>query len=135
MASQWWSIEVADGAFSAAMWRDSYREALTEAALTHGATEWDWVEVPWGVVLEVAFPEEADWARFRTLPGVRAALDAVPDPVHGLYLYPGRGGSSGAGSRRRPRLPVGAGAAPLPETEEPMLVARSELAEPASGLR
>jgi hypothetical protein len=46
---------------------------------------------------------------------VRAALDAVPDPVNGLLIYPGRGGSSGRVQPRRPRPIAGAGAAPLPE--------------------
>lgn len=133
MATHWWSIEIADGdMYEAAMWRDAYGEALTEAAVTHGAEEWDWVEVPWGVVLEVAFPDATDWARFRDLPGVQAALDAVPDPLAGLYIYPGRGGSSGANDRRRPTMPVGAGAAPLPESAEPLIMARDTLAEPAA---
>lgn len=132
MSSRWWSIEVADGAFSAAMWRDANGQALIEAALTHGAVEWDWVEVPWGLVLEVAFPDDADWARFRDLPGVRAALDAVPDPVAGLYIYPGRGGSAGAADRRRRPMPMGAGAAPLPESVEPPILAKDSLVEPAT---
>jgi uncharacterized membrane protein len=41
MELQWWSIEVFDGAeLSAARWQDSYGEALVEAAITHGAYEW-----------------------------------------------------------------------------------------------
>jgi hypothetical protein len=102
MSERWWSIEVSDGGFPAAVWRDSHGEALIEAALSHGATDWNWVDLPWGVVLEVEFPDWTDWTRYRDLPGVRAALDAVPDPVTGLYVYPGRGGSSGA---RQPRHP------------------------------
>ncbi len=39
---------------------------------------------------------------FRSLPVVRAALDAVPDPVNGLLIYRGLGG---AGSRE-PRRPA-----------------------------
>jgi hypothetical protein len=131
--AQWWSIEVSDGEFSAAVWRDAHGEALTEAALTHGAVEWDWVGLPWGLVLEVAFRDSVDWSRFRGLPGVRAALDAVPDPVGGLYIYPGRGGSSGAADRRRPRRPMGAGAAPLPVSVDPPIIARDELVVPATG--
>jgi hypothetical protein len=46
---------------------------------------------------------------------VRAALDAVPDPVNGLLVYRGRGGGAGAGTRRRPRPFAGAGAVELPE--------------------
>ncbi|HLL67013.1 MAG TPA: hypothetical protein VK453_15120 [Micromonosporaceae bacterium] len=120
----WWSIEVRDGAFSAHRWRDAHSAALVEAALTHGAKEWNWAERPWGVVLEVAFRDPAAWARFRGLPAVSAALDAVPDPVRGLYIYPGRGGSAGAGRRLwRPR-PRGAGAAELPVQPEPVIVSR-----------
>lgn len=124
MDLHWWSIEIRDGEFSAQRWRDSHGEALTEAAVTHGAREWGWVAQPWGVVFEIAFRESEDWARYRDLPGVRAALDAVPDRMNGLYIYPGRGGSSAAGDRRRPRLPQGAGAAPLPEEPPQVVVAR-----------
>jgi hypothetical protein len=67
------------------------------------------------VVLEVSFAEEADWLRFRGLPAVRAALDGVPDPVNGLLVYRGRGGSSGSRSPRRPRPAPTAGAMALEE--------------------
>jgi hypothetical protein len=127
---QWWSIEVADGEVPARVWRGSHGEALIESLVTHGATEWQWVELPWGVVLEVAFPDQADWVRFRDLPGVRAALDAAPDPTR-VHVYPGRGGGSGSRVPRRPLLPVGAGAAPLPESLEPPIVATDELVSPA----
>ena len=115
-----WTIEVADGqVLSAARWRESHGERLIEAALTHGAQEWAWVIRSWGVLLEVAFEDETDWLRFRATPAVRAALDAVPDPVNGLLVYSGRGGSSGAPVRPHPCRPLGAGAAtlPLPEPE------------------
>jgi hypothetical protein len=48
----------------------------------------------------------------------------VPDPINGLLVYPGRGGSAGATHPRRPRPPLGAGAAPLPVEPEPVIVAR-----------
>jgi len=54
---------------------------------------------------------------------VSAALDAVPDPVNGLSIYPGRGGSAGPVERRHPRPVLGAGAAALPVPDEPRLVA------------
>lgn len=133
MTEQWWSIEVTDGEFPARVWRDSHGEALTEAALTHGASEWHWVELPWGVVMEVAFPDWADWERFRDLPGVRAALDAVPLVAGDVFVYPGRGGSSGAPVPRRPVRPLGAGAAPLPESVDPPILARDELVSPPAG--
>jgi hypothetical protein len=125
----WWSVEVRDGSFSGAVWRDAHGDALIEAAVAHGAREWGWVKQPWGIVFEIAFAEPEDWARFRGLPAVTAALDAVPDRIHGLYIYPGRGGGAGAGKRRWPRLPRGAGAAPIPEEPRPVLVAGRPEAE------
>jgi hypothetical protein len=124
MQVQWWSVEVRDGVFSAHRWRDAHGEALIEAALTHGVREWHWSFMEFGVVLELAFADTGDWRRFRGLPAVTAALDAVPDPIMGLYVYPGRGGSAGAGLPRRTPSPCGAGAAALPETPEPLVVAR-----------
>jgi hypothetical protein len=40
------------------------------------------------VVFEVLFGTEEQWDAFRALPIVRAALDAVPDPVSGLTWAP-----------------------------------------------
>jgi len=115
---EFWTIEVMDGSSSpASRWRDAYGENLVEAALTHGAQEWNWVSRAWGVLLEVGFRDEADWLRFRATPAVRAALDAVPDPVNGLLVYSGRGGSSAAGVPRRPRPAPMQGGAELPEPE------------------
>jgi hypothetical protein len=116
MSEQWWSIEVLHGPFSADRWRDAHGRALFEAGVTHGARDWSWRHTDWGVVLEISFADEDTWSAFRRLPGVQAALDAVPDPVRGLFVYPGQGGSAGAMDRSRPRPPLGAGAAPLPET-------------------
>jgi len=111
----WWSIEVLDGAtLPAARWQDAHGNALTEAAITHEAFEWHWHGHSWGVLFEIAFRSDEQWSLFRDLPGVRAALDAVPDPVNGLLVYPGRGGSSGRVLPRRPRPVAGAGAATLP---------------------
>jgi hypothetical protein len=124
MALHWWSIEVRDGVLPARHWAHGYGEALVEAALTHGVRDFHWSNEPFGVVLELGFAEVDDWDRFRGLPLVTAALDAVPDPVGGLYVYPGRGGSSGATLPRRGPRPCGAGAAPLPEEPEPVVVAR-----------
>jgi len=127
MELHWWSIEVRDGVFSARQWRSAHAESLIEAALTHGARAWGWSSEPFGQVLELGFADDADWERFRALPAVTAALDAVPNPVSGLYVYPGRGGSSGAILPRRGPRPCGAGAAPLPETPEPIVVSRPDL--------
>jgi hypothetical protein len=121
MELRWWSIEVLDGPRGPAhVWRDSLGNALTEAAITHGAYRWQWHTQVWGVLFEIAFRTDEAWAAFRALPVVSAALDAVPDPAHGLFVYPGRGGSSGAAHPRHPRPIVGGGAAeaPIPEDRE-----------------
>jgi hypothetical protein len=65
--------------------RPAYRDAVPE---------WLTVEV---------FDSDERLERYRTLPVVRAALDAVPDHAHGLLVYRGRGGGSGALVPRRPR--------------------------------
>ncbi|MEU8821389.1 hypothetical protein [Actinoplanes sp. NPDC048796] len=118
MELRWWSIEVLDGpGGSARAWRDGLGTALTEAAITHGAYQWEWHTHTWGVLFEIAFATDERWAAFRALPLVTAALDAVPDPAHGLYVYQGRGGSSGPHIPRRPHPITGAGAAPLPADE------------------
>ena len=95
--AEWWSIEVFHGGVPAAsQWQDSYSSTLIESAISHGAVGWAWIEHRYGVVFEVRFPDDAQWEAFRALPAVRAALDAVPDPVNGLLVYRGRGGGSGA---------------------------------------
>ncbi len=115
MELHWWSIEVFDGPrSSAARWQDSFGNALVEAAVTHGAYDWEWHRHSWGVLFEIAFRADERFTEFRDLPAVRAALDAVPDPINGLLVYPGRGGSSGRVQPRRPLPKSGAGAAPLP---------------------
>ncbi len=111
-------------------WKDGYGEALLEAAVTNGARRWEWTVIPGGVVLEVAFRDSDEWDRFRALPVVTAALDATPDPVNGLYVYPGRGGSSSARSPRRTPRPAGSGAAAIPIPQERPVVARLAVVEP-----
>lgn len=77
-------------------------------------------ELSWGVILEITFRDEASRDAYRALPVVQAALDAVPDPVRGLYVYPGRGGGALFGARRprRPAPVAGAAAAEEPRDEE-----------------
>jgi hypothetical protein len=111
---EWLAIEVSDADVPASSWRRAYEDALIEAALTHGADTWEWHQTRWGVVLEVGFDTEEHLEGFRRLPVVRAALDAVPDPVSGLLVYRGRGGGAGASVPRRPRPRPVAGAASLP---------------------
>ncbi len=120
--AEWWSIEVFDGEFPATRWRDAYSSTLIESAIAHGATDWSWHIHRWGVVFEVAFGTDTRWEDFRGLAAVRAALDAVPDPVNGLLVYRGRGGGAGALAPRRPRPAAGAGAMALPEpADEPWI--------------
>jgi len=110
----WFSIEVFDGASSASLWSDAYGDSITEAAFTSGASDWSWHRHTWGVVLELDFADEASFEQFRNLPVVLAALDAVPDPVSGIIVYKGRGGSAGRVQPRKPRPLTGSGAAALP---------------------
>lgn len=135
--AEWWSIEILDGETSpAAGWRDQFGQALAEAAVTNGATDWTWHVDTWGVVLQVRFADDERWEAFRALPAVRAALDAVPDPVNGLLIYRGRGGGAGAGKPRKPRPVPSAAAASRPESAvEPFtdLAASSEPALLAAG--
>jgi hypothetical protein len=114
--AEWWSIEVLHGDSSAFGWQQAHDSTLIEAALTNGALDGKWHADRWGVAFEVQFVSEEQWTVFRNLPAVRAALDAVPDPVNGLLIYRGRGGH-GAGSRepRRPRPSPAASAVALPE--------------------
>ncbi len=120
--AEWWSIEVFHGEFTASRWQDSHSSALVESAVSHGATEWAWIQHQYGVVFEVCFAGEAEWERFRNLAAVRAALDAVPDPLNGLLVYRGRGGGSGAPAPRKPRPAAGAGAADLPEPRDELVL-------------
>jgi hypothetical protein len=115
MAECWWSLEILDSSrMTGARWREAHAAALIEAAISHGAKDWYWHQLSWGVVFEIAFEEWDGWSAYRDLPVVTAALDAAPDPLNGVLIYPGRGGSSGERMPRRPVPPLGAGAAPIP---------------------
>ena len=65
--SAWYSIEVFDGATSASVWAEAYRDALIETAITSGASDWSWHRHTWGVVFEVSFRDEAAWDAFADL--------------------------------------------------------------------
>jgi hypothetical protein len=114
----WYSIEVFDGPFAASLWADAHGDNLVETALRGGAVDWEWHRSRWGVVFEVAFSDEVSWELFRSALAVQAALDAVPDPVTGLIVYKGRGGSSGKSNPRKPRPLIGSGSAALPVPDE-----------------
>ena len=114
--ADWWSIEVFDSRIQAALrWKDSYRTQIVEAAITSGALDWQWIEHKAGVVFEVSFADEGKWEQFRARPGVQAAIDGAPDPVSGVLVYRGRGGSAGSRQPKRPKPSAGAGALELPE--------------------
>jgi len=115
--AEWWSIEVLHGESSAFSWQNAHDSELIEAALTNGALDGRWHADRWGVAFEVCFDDEEQWLLFRALPVVRAALDAVPDPVNGLLIYRGRGGGAGVRQPRRPRPAPAAGAMALPEPD------------------
>ncbi len=112
------SIEVLDGEFSAYLWMQAHGDSLVEAALQCDVIEWRWHQFGWGVLLEMDFADESAWDRFRAIPVVQAALDAVPDRVSGLLIYRGRGGASSPREPRRPRPLAGAGAAALEFPDE-----------------
>ena len=122
IVAEWWSIEVLHGAVSAFRWQEQHDSALIEAALTNGVRDGAWHADRWGVVFEVLFDTERQWEAFRGLPVVRAALDAVPDPVNGLLIYRGRGGGAGAREPRRPKPAPSSAAVSLPgPADEPYL--------------
>jgi hypothetical protein len=117
-----WSIEVLHDEVSAFRWQEQHDSALIEAALTNGVRDGAWHADRWGVVFEVLFDTEQQWEAFRALPAVRAALDAVPDPVNGLLIYRGRGGGAGTREPRRPKPAPNSGAVSLPgPADEPYL--------------
>jgi hypothetical protein len=130
MAADWWAIEVLNARTTAAAWRDAYAQALVESAVTNRALAWEWYELSWGVVFELRFADETRWRAWRGLPGTRAALDAVPDPVGGLLVHRGRGGASGSFVPRRPRCSPGAASAALPGPVVPAPVPLSGAAQP-----
>ena len=113
--AEWWAIEVLNGDASASWWHDEHASELLEAALTNGARDASWHRHRWGVSFEVLFESEEQWEAFRNLPAVRAALDAVPDPVNGLLIYRGRGGGAGSRMPRKPKRPPASGAMELVE--------------------
>jgi hypothetical protein len=110
----WYSIEVFDGASSASLWAEAHGDTVVEAAFGWGATDWSWHRHTWGVVLELGFEDDKTWAMFLDTTRVRAALDAVPDPLTGLIVYRGRGGSGFSPEPRRPRPIISSGSAALP---------------------
>jgi hypothetical protein len=130
----WLSIEVLDGERPASEWRRAHGDDLTEAAVTNGARQWGWHEHSWGVVIELEFTSDEQRDRFRNLPAVSAALDAVPDRANGLLVYPGRGGGSGARVPRNPRPKPRSDAGALPDPIEEATIRLARSAPPVEAL-
>jgi hypothetical protein len=127
--AEWWSIEVFSGdKLPASGWRYAYEDDLTEAAITHGALYYEWHDTEYGVIFELLFGTDAQWEAFRALPAVRAALDAVPDPVNGLLVYRGRGGAAGGRKPRKPKPAPGAAALELEESREERRIRKVKVA-------
>jgi hypothetical protein len=118
------SIEVVDGELPASLWAEAHADSLIETALLHGAVDWRFHRLRWGVVLELAFADEDAWERFRAHPAVVATLDIETSALYGLLVYRGWGGSSSPREPRRPQPRAGAGAAALPLPVEDHLLAR-----------
>jgi hypothetical protein len=114
VAGLWFSIEVLDGSFSASAWQETFGDSLVTEVLGCGAIDWSWHRHSWGVVFETAFLDESQWDRFQASLTLLMARDAAPDPISGVIVYRGRGGSAGRGEPRRPRPLLGSGAAALP---------------------
>jgi hypothetical protein len=114
----WLTVEVFDAELPASAWERAWHDALVEAAITTGALFWDVHHHQWGTVLEFCFGDEQARDRLRSSPVLNAALDAAPDPVNGVLVYPHRGGGTGSRVPRRPRPSYDAGAASLPVPEE-----------------
>jgi len=113
--AEWFSIEVLDGNGSARLWAEAHADSIVWSAQRCGASDWEITEHSWGVLIEVELPSEEMFDELRV--DIAHALDAVPDPVGGLLVHRGRGGSAGSRLFRGPRPLVGSGAAALPVPE------------------
>jgi hypothetical protein len=135
---KWLTLEVFDSDAAAWSWRDRHADVLVGAAIGTGARYWEWHEHPYGVALEVCFPDDTAIDAFRASPAVRAALERAPDPVCGVLVYRGRGGGSGSSIPRRPRPRPSAGTIALPDPAETLtsgnsLVFRGDVRAPVDG--
>lgn len=91
MSDPWLLIEVLDGETPASTWRRTYFDTFLKAAIIDRAVRWSWRSHERGVVFEIAFRTETIRDEFCDQPSVKAALEAVPDPRHGLSITPGGG--------------------------------------------
>ena len=109
------TVEIIDGQFSATLWFEQEGDRLLEAAFWHGASEWARHDLEWGLVVELGFPSQAEWDKCNADPVFLAVLDQVPDPVNGVHVSVGWGGSAGVREPRRPPKLPSAGAVALPD--------------------
>ncbi len=112
--SHWLSIEVLNGSYAARAWADTYGDALTEAAVTTEAIDWEIKRTAWGVVFEVAFRTELECEKFKNHGAVIEAIKGAPDPKTGVLIYRGRSADGGATDPRKPKPKSGSGSAALP---------------------
>ncbi|MFD2469744.1 hypothetical protein [Amycolatopsis silviterrae] len=92
MPDPWLRILVLDGETPASAWRRTYADALVDAAIADRAVRWSWRDHEHGVVFEISFRTGAIRDEFHDQPPVKAALEAVPDPRHGLTITSGGDG-------------------------------------------
>lgn len=67
-------------------WERARQDVLSEAAITNGATTWQWHTTPWDVDLELRFESDDRREQYRWLPTVCAALGRGADRVNGLLI-------------------------------------------------
>ena len=116
---EWLTIEVVDGEVPASGWRRAHENALIEAAITHGASFWEWHGTRWGVVLELVFDSDERLERFRVAArrargagrrarpgrtGCWSIAGAAVGPVHSVPRHP----PAAAGRRCRGAARAGA---------------------------
>jgi hypothetical protein len=111
--SVWMSIEIFNGAYAAQLWADNHVDTFIEAAIVHGAVDWDRKKTAWGVAIEIEFDSEKAWKEFRNAAAIRTLLNNVPDPVNGVLIYRGRSLDGGSTARRSKKPKSGAGGAAL----------------------
>lgn len=110
--STWMCIEVFNGPFAASAWAESHIDRLIEAAVSHGATDWDLKPTAWGVAFEVEFAKKASWSAFRDSYAVAEALRHAPR-ANDILVYRGRSLDGGNFMPRKPKPKAGSGGATL----------------------
>jgi hypothetical protein len=117
------SIEIFNGAYAAQLWAETHVDTFIEAAIVHGAIDWDRKKTAWGIAIEIEFESEKMWKEFRHADAVRSLLKNTPDPVNGVLIYRGRSldGGSSARRRKKPKSGSGGAAVSLPYVTVPFM--------------